>query len=68
VDTVTHYAVYPINPHSDNFVPFVVDQFGPRQLFVTQVPPEYLFVPSTKVDLPTDVRKEHLSRLKQLYH
>jgi hypothetical protein len=68
VDTVTHYAVYPINPHSDNFVPFTVDQFGPHPLFVTQVPPEYLFVPSTKAELPTDVRNSTWSRLKQLYH
>jgi len=57
VDTLTHLAVYPIQPQSENFVPFVTDQFLARQLFVTQLPPEFLFVPSEKTELPTDVKR-----------
>ncbi len=66
-DTVTHFAVYPVSPQSGNFVPFVNDQFMARQLFVRQSPPEYLFVPSTKVEIPTDVKRSTWGRLKQLY-
>jgi hypothetical protein len=67
VDTVTHLAAYPITPVSENFVPFVVDQFIARQLFVTQMPNEYLFVPSEKVELPTDTKRSTWSKIKSLY-
>ena len=67
VDTVTHFAVYPVMPHSQNFVPFVNDQFLARQQFVTQIPFEYLFVPSEKVELPTDVKRSTWGKLKTLY-
>ena len=67
VDTVTHFAVYPVTPNSQNFVPFVNDQFLARQLFVTQFPYEYLFVPSEKVELPTDVKRSTWGKLKTLY-
>src|SRR6185436_8330056 len=67
VDTVTHFAVYPITPTSGNFVPFVRDQFVNRQEFVHQVPIEYLFVPSEKTEPPTDVKRDTWGRLKRLY-
>lgn len=67
VDTVTHFAVYPVMPFSENFVPFVTDQFQQRQLFVTQFPPEYLFVPSEKVEIPTETKRSTWGRLKKLY-
>jgi hypothetical protein len=67
VDTLTHLAVYPVTPQSENFVPFVVDQFTARQLFVTQLPPEFLFVPSEKTDLPTDVKHPTWGKIKTLY-
>ena len=67
VDTVTHFAVYPVKPMSDNFVPFVNDQFIDRQLFLTQFPLEYLFVPSEKVELPTNVKRSTWGKLKSLY-
>jgi len=67
VDTLTHLAVYPVQPHSDNFVPLVLDQFGPHPLFVTQIPPEWLFVPSDKTEIPVDTRKSTWGRVKQLY-
>jgi hypothetical protein len=64
---VTHLAAYPIAPQSGNFVPFVNDQFTASQLFVTQIPLEYLFVPSEKVELPTDVKRSTWSKIKSLY-
>ncbi len=67
VDTVTHFAVYPVTPFSDRFVPFVIDQFVARQLFLTQFPLEYLFVPSEKTELPTDVKRSTWGKLKSLY-
>ena len=67
VDTVTHLAVYPITPISDNFVPYVNDQFLARQLFLKQFPYEYLFVPSEKVELPTDVKRSTWGKVKGLY-
>jgi hypothetical protein len=67
VDTVTHLAAYPIAPQSGNFVPFVNDQFTASQLFVTQIPLEYLFVPSEKVELPTDTKRSTWSKIKSLY-
>jgi len=67
VDTVTHYAAYPITPVSEVFYPFVRDQFFPNQELVQQHPIEYLFVPSEKTDLPVDVKKNTWGRLKQLY-
>jgi hypothetical protein len=67
VDTVTHLAAYPITPVSGNFVPFVIDQFTQRQLFVTQLQSEFVFVPSEKVELPTDAKRSTWGRLKRLY-
>ena len=67
VDTVTHYAVYPITPVSETFVPFIRDQFMAVQQLVYQYPLEYLFVPSEKTDLPTDTKKDTWGRLKQMY-
>lgn len=67
VDTVTHYAVYPITPVSETFVPFIRDQFMALQQLVYQYPLEYLFVPSEKTDLPTDTKKDTWGRLKQMY-
>ena len=66
-DTITHLAAYPITPQSGNFVPYVNDQFAARQLFVTQVPNEYLFVPSEKVEPPTDAKRSTWGRIKRLY-
>jgi len=67
VDTVTHFAVYPITPTSQNFVPFILDQFLNHQHFVTQFPIEYLFVPSDKIDRPTASKRSTWGRLKELY-
>ena len=67
VDTMLHLAAFPIAAQSGNFVPFVADQFDERQLFVTQVPDEYLFVPSEKTDVPTDVKRSTWGRIKRLY-
>jgi hypothetical protein len=67
VDTVTHYAAYPIAPVSETFVPFIADQFMQQQQLVYQYPFEYLFVPSEKTDLPVDTKKDTWGRLKQLY-
>jgi len=67
VDTLTHLAVYPINPFSDHFNPLVSDQFQTLTVPVQQFPEEYLFVPSEKVELPTDVKKSTWGRVKQIY-
>ena len=67
VDTVTHFAVYPIQPQSDSFTPFLLDQFWHGPTVVKQDPYEYLFVPSEKTDLPTAVKHRTWSRVKQLY-
>jgi len=67
VDTALHLAVFPLPAVSGNFVPFVADQFDQRQLFVAQVPDEYLFVPSQKTDVPTDVKRSTWGRIKRLY-
>ncbi len=67
VDTVTHLAVYPIEPYSDVFYPLVADQFLVRPEYVQQEPVEYLFVPSEKTDLPTRTRHSTWDRIKKLY-
>ena len=68
VDTVTHYAAYPIQPVSEPFYPLILDQFMPlMNQLVAQHPVEYLFVPSEKTDLPTDVKKSTWGRVKQIY-
>jgi hypothetical protein len=67
VDTVTHFAVYPIAPVSDRFIPLVSDQFLTQPMLVAQSPLEYLFVPSEKTELPTDVKHRTWGRVKQLY-
>jgi hypothetical protein len=45
----------------------VNDQFLARQLFVMQYFKEYLFVPSEKVELPTDVKRSTWGKIKSLY-
>ena len=67
VDTVTHLAAYPINPFSDHFQPLVSDQFETLIVPVQQIPEEYLFVPSEKVEVPTDVKKSTWGKLKAIY-
>jgi len=67
VDTVTHFAVYPITPASDFFTPFIEDQFAVHQHIVKQVPIEYLFVPSEKTERPVGTKRNTWGRLKQLY-
>ena len=67
VDTATHFAAYPIQPQSDHFQPLVSDQFQTLIIPVQQIPVEYLFVPSTKVELPTDLKQSTWGRVKKLY-
>ena len=67
VDTTTHLAVYPIGPYSHPFEPQITDQFIDAIVPVAQFPYEYLFVPSDKQALPTDVKKSTWGRVKQLY-
>jgi hypothetical protein len=67
VDTLTHLAVYPIQPQSDVFQPILADQFFTGQVPVRQLPPEYLFVPSEKIDEPTGALPRTWGRLKTLY-
>lgn len=67
VDTVTHLAAYPIEPVSEVFYPFLLDQFRPMQELVQQTPIEYLFVPSEKVGPPTETRRNTWGMLKALY-
>jgi hypothetical protein len=66
-DTVTHYAVYPIQPTSDNFYAFITDQFWQQPNIATQFPIEYLFVPSEKTHRPTETKKSTWGKLKTLY-
>lgn len=67
VDTVTHLAAYPVTPQSQTFVPFVTDQFIQNPLVLAQIPLEYLFVPSEKTELPTDVKKSTWGKIKSMY-
>lgn len=67
IDTVTHYAVYPITPNSEFFSPYLLDQFVVSQHFVHQVPIEWLFVPSTKVEIPTPAAPTTWGRIKGTY-
>ena len=67
VDTLLHLAAFLVYPVSEVFYPIIIDQFLPNQELVSQHGLEYLFVPSEKTDLPTDVKKNTWSRLKQLY-
>jgi hypothetical protein len=67
VDAVTHLALYPIQPQSPTFLPFVIDQFLRGQQVVQQLPVEYLMVPSTKAPPVTDTKKSSWGRLKELY-
>jgi hypothetical protein len=67
VDTVTHLAAYPVTPQSPTFFPFVADQFIQMPLPLTQQPLEYLFVPSEKTELPTDVKRSTWGKIKSLY-
>jgi hypothetical protein len=67
VDTLTHLAVYPLFTFSLNFSPLVTDQFLQGSLLVSQRPTEYLFVPSEKTLIPTDVKHGSWGRLKTLY-
>ena len=67
VDTLTHFAVYEVQPQSEVFVPLVRDQFITQQFPVHQAAPEYLFVPTIKYDAPTSTRQSTWGRLKVLY-
>jgi hypothetical protein len=68
MDTVTHLAVFKIDPYSEVFYPYVKDQFLHRPYQVQQRGyEEYLFVPSVKGELPTPARQETWGRLKTLY-
>jgi hypothetical protein len=67
VDTVTHLALYRIQPTSDIFIPFIQDQFAQVQRPVQQFPIEYLMVPSLKTPISTPTRKESWGRIKTLY-
>ena len=67
VDTVTHFAVYPIQPQSDVFQPFLLDQFFRGPTLVQQLPLEYLFVPSEKTELPVPTQKRTWGRVKGMY-
>lgn len=67
VDTLTHLALYPIEPFSDLFVPFIQDQFFQSTVSVRQTPLEYLLVPSEKIDVATPTRRGTWGKLKTLY-
>jgi len=67
IDPNTHFAVYAINPISENFYPPVFDQFASSLYYVYQYPQEWLFVPSIKRDIPTPTRNNSWGRLKTLY-
>ena len=66
-DTVTHLALYPIQPNSDVFVPKVQDQFLTVLRPVQQFQTEYLMVPSLKNPPPTEIKKSSWGKLKTLY-
>jgi len=66
-DPVTHLAVYPIQPTSDVFYPFVMDQLAAGPRFVQQKPLEYLMVPSLKQEISTPTKTETWGRIKMLY-
>jgi hypothetical protein len=66
-DTVTHLAVYPIVPTSENFFALIQDQFWQQPNIATQFPVEYLFVPSEKTHPPTETRKSTWGKIKSLY-
>lgn len=67
VETETHLALYPIQPSSEFFVPYLTDQFfrGPQD--VHQKPTEYLLVPSTKKEIITDTKPSSWGKIKLLY-
>jgi len=64
---VTHLALYPIQPLSDTFIPFIQDQFVQTQRIVRQFPVEYLMVPSLKNPIPTAAKKSTWGQIKTLY-
>jgi hypothetical protein len=67
IDTVTHLALYQINPQSDYFYPFVQDQFLSRPEYVQQHPIEYLLVPSKKTLIVTEPKRTTWGKVKTLY-
>lgn len=67
VETDTHLALYPIQPQSPTFPPFIIDQFIRGQQIVMQLPVEFLMVPSTKTLITTDTKSSSWGRLKMLY-
>jgi hypothetical protein len=67
IDPDTHLALYPINPQSEVFYPFLLDQFIGGNFFVQQTPVEYLLVPSTKTEISTPTKKSTWGKLKMLY-
>lgn len=67
VDTLTHMALFRIQPLSDQFLPLVADQFFAGVVPVQQTPYEYLLVPSQKIDVATPTRNSSWGRLKTIY-
>jgi hypothetical protein len=67
VDTTNHLALYRIFPTSDQFLPFVRDQFGSGTIQVRQSGVEYLLVPSLKTQVVTDTKRETWGKIKVRY-
>jgi len=67
VDTLTHLAVYAIQPASERFAASLQDQFFPNYNLALQDGDEYLMVPSIKELIPTDVKRSTWGRIKQIY-
>lgn len=67
VDTLTHLALYPMQPTSEWFYPFIQDQFFTGNCQVRQRPTEYLLVPSLKQLIPTSTKSSTWGRVKSIY-
>jgi len=66
-DTVTHLALFRIQPQSDVFFPYIQDQFLQIVRPVRQQPIEYLLVPSLKEPPATPTKKSTWGQVKTLY-
>jgi hypothetical protein len=67
VDPEVHLAVYEILPPTFTGSVQLIDQFVTRQVQVVSVPPEYLFVPSSK-RFATPVEPSTWGSIKSIYH
>jgi hypothetical protein len=67
VDQNLHLAVYPIQPQSQLFYPFITDQFHSNPTPVEQFAPEWLFVPTLKQLIVTPTKKSTWGALKTHY-